>query len=472
MPPQTTQIPPQALEAERAVLGSMLIAREAVETAAEILRDEDFYKEAHRKVFQAMRGLHKARREVDRVTLAEELRRLDWLGEIGGDAALSELIRSVSTAAHVEHYARLVHEKAVLRDLIAAATEVVQSCLSEEKEPAVLLDEAQAKVLAVAQRQTVADYVPTKQLVGQVVEDIERFLQRKEAVTGIPTGLTRFDKLTAGLQKGDLVLIAARPGQGKTALALNIAAHAALSRPEPRSVAFFSLEMTGKQLINRIIASRAGVNLHELRTGFFRRERWADITSVAAELQDAPLYVVDSGFLSVLSVRSIAKRLARQLEKRGSRLDLVVIDYLQLMQGASRRTENRQQEVAEISRGLKFLAHDLDIPVLALSQLSRRVEEKGRPDGKPQLSDLRESGALEQDADMVAFIYREGQYKPNDPTLENKAEIIVAKHRNGPTGSIEVQFDRNFTRFSNLAAGEEAPSPHEEDSEFLPSNLG
>ncbi|MBI4386295.1 MAG: replicative DNA helicase [Elusimicrobia bacterium] len=466
MPPSSplSQLPPQALEAEKALLGSMLIERRAVEAALEILREEDFYKDIHRQIFRAMLNIHQANRELDRVTLAEELKRLDAFGAVGGDAALSELIHSVSTAAHAEHYARLVHEKAILRELISAATTVVQSCFDEEKEPAVLLDEAQARVLAVAQKQSIHDFLDTKTLVHDVVEDIEMFAKRKKAVTGIPTGLLKFDKWTAGLQRGDLILIAARPGQGKTSLALNVAANVVFNEAEPRSVAFFSLEMTAKQLVMRLIAGQAKVNLHSLRTGYFPRDRWPAITSVAARLAEAPLYVVDTGFLSVLSLRSVAKRLARQLEKERRRLDLVIIDYLQLMQGASRRMESRQQEVAEISRGLKFLARDLNIPVVALSQLSRRVEEKGRADGKPQLSDLRESGALEQDADLVAFIYREGTYK-DDPTLQDKAEIIIAKQRNGPTLSVPVKYLRDFTCFENLDEQDEAPAPAEEEEQ-------
>lgn len=445
-----------------AVLGSMLIDKDAVETALELLQEEHFYKDAHRRVFRAATNLYAAGQAVDSVTVAEELRRLQMLEAIGGPQFLSDLVHTVSTAAHAEHYARLVREKAILRELISTCTQVVTRCYQEEKEPAALLDEAQAQILAVAQKQPMTGFVESKKLAHEVIEDIDRLHKRKEAVTGVATGLKKFDQWTAGLQKGDLVLIAARPSQGKTALALNIAANIVLNEKEPRAVAFFSLEMTRHALMTRLIASEARANLGELRTGFFRRDRWAHITTAASRLSEAPLYINDMLLQSVLEMRSSAKRLANELRKKGQELGVVMIDYLQLMRGPSRRVESRQQEVSEISRGLKFLARDLNVPVVALSQLNRRTEDKGRPDGKPQLSDLRESGALEQDADLVAFIYREGQYKREDPTLQNKAEIIIAKQRNGPVGSFEVSFLQEYTRFENLAVEQREAEPQEE----------
>ncbi|MFH1725105.1 MAG: replicative DNA helicase [Elusimicrobiota bacterium] len=447
--PDTLHVPPQALEAEMAVLGSMLIEAEAVEKAVEILEESQFYKNAHRKVFRAALNLYDRGHAVDIVTVGEELRKLKWIGEVGGTTFLSELVHKVSTAAHVAYYARLVREKAILRELIKVSTEVIGHCYTEQKEASQLLDDAQGRILAVAQKQSVSGFHDVKALAHEVIEDIERLHQHKGDVTGVPTGLTDFDKKTAGFQKGDLILIAARPSQGKTALALNIAAHVVLHAEKPLPVAVFSLEMSRQAIMTRFIASEARVNLHDVRNGFFRRERWTDLTNAAARLSEAPLYIDDSPGLSVLDVRSRARRLAADLRSEGKTLGLLIVDYLQLMHGSARRSESRQQEVSEISRGLKFLARDLTIPVVALSQLSRRVEEKGRTDGRPQLSDLRESGALEQDADLVAFIYREGYYKPNDPTLERKAEIIVSKQRNGPTGTIHLDFDRQQTRFQN-----------------------
>lgn len=461
MPTDSLQIPPQAIDAEMAVLGSMLIEAEALEKGLELVSEEQFYKDAHKKIYKAAMNLYERGQAVDLVTVGEELRKLKALGDVGGAAYLAEVVHHVSTAAHVEHYAHIVREKAILRELIRVSTDIVGRCYSEQGEPGELLNEAQHKILAVAQKQAMAGFYDTKKLVHETITDIEKLAQRKSQVTGVPSGLADFDRKTAGFQKGDLILIAARPSQGKTALALNIAAHVVLQSDLP--VAVFSLEMSKHAIMTRFIASEARVNLHEVRNGFFRRDRWTDLTNAAARLSEAPLYVDDSPGLSALEVRTRARRLATDLRSQGKELGLVIIDYLQLMRGSSRRTESRQQEVSEISRGLKHLARDLDVPVIALSQLSRRVEDKGRGDSRPQLSDLRESGALEQDADVVSFIYREGYYKPNDPALENKAEIIVAKQRNGPVGRVEVTFRRELTRFENMERQAEGGEEEEEE---------
>ena len=423
------QVPPQALEAEMAVLGSMLIEGEAVAKAIERVEEGDFYKDAHRTIFSAIQGLFVKGTAPDLVTVGEELRTRGAIGEVGGVQYLSECVHKVSTAAHVEHYADLVHEKSILRQLINAATRIVGDCHSE-RDPEELLDEAQELILRVAQKQATSGFANVGDLAHQVIEEIEQLHQRKQAVTGVATGLIQFDKKTSGLQKGDLILIAARPSQGKTALALNIAAHVVLEKKLP--VAFFSMEMSRSAIMQRLIASEARVNLFEVRSGFFKRDRWTHLTNAAARISDSPLFIDDTP-------------------------------------GPSRRVESRQQEVSEISRGLKFLARDLNIPVVALSQLSRRVEEKGRADGKPQLSDLRESGALEQDADLVAFIYREAAYKPSDPTIdESKAEIIIAKQRQGPTGSVDVRFNRDVTRSDNLDPDAQEPGePVEEQGSII-----
>ena len=458
------QVPPQALEAEMAVIGSMLIENEAVEKAVEIVDESAFYKDAHRTIFAAIFALYQKSAPADLVTVGEELRKSGALGDVGGVAYLSECIHKVATAAHVEHYANLVHEKAILRALITTSTKIITDCFSE-KEPAALLDEAQAQILAVAQQQKSTGFVDAAELAHEVIEEIERLHQRKEAVTGVATGLTELDKKTSGFQRGDLILIAARPSQGKTALALNITTHVVLEKKLP--VAFFSMEMSRSAIMQRLISSEARVNLHEVRSGFFRRERWTHLTNAAARLSEAPLFIDDMSNLSVLDVRSRSRRLASDLKRQGKPLALIVIDYLQLMRGSSRRSENRQQEVSEISRGLKFLARDLNLPVVALSQLSRRVEEKGRADGEPQLSDLRESGALEQDADLVMAIHREGYYKRNDPTVDPaKAKIKILKQRQGPTGDIDVRFNSDVTRFDNLDQDAEEPSVVEEQGTF------
>ena len=455
------QLPPQALEAEMAVLGSMLIERDAVEKAVDVLNEKDFYQESNRKIFRVLKDLSNRGDAVDVVTAGTELRKLKQLDEVGGMDALTALINNVATAAHVDYYARLVQEKSILRELINTATSVVSACYHEAKEPKIILDEAQASILKVAERQSLRGVIEAKDLAHEVIEQIELAHNRKQAVTGVASGLKEFDRLTAGFQKSDLILIAARPSQGKTALALNIAANVVLS-DDPQPVLVFSMEMSRHAIMERLIASEARVNLQQVRNGFFPRSRWTDLTNSAARFSEAPLYIVDSPGLSVLAIRSISRQLASELRRKGKNLSLVIVDYLQLIRGSSFRAESRQQEVSEISRGLKFLARDLNIPVVALSQLSRRPEEKGRVDGRPQLSDLRESGALEQDADLVAFIYREAYYKPNDPTLENKAEIIVAKQRQGPTASVPVSFIREHTRFGNATTETEPAAEMEE----------
>jgi len=466
MPTDTLQLPPQALDAEMAVLGSMLIENFAVERVLEVMAEDMFYKDAHRKIFQAVSNLYARQSKADIVTVAEELRTLKWLGEVGGVTYLKELTDKVSTAAHAEHYARIVREKAVLREIIRTSTEVAAQCYAEEMEVDKLLDEAQARILKIAQRQTSDSFAHAKELAHKVIDDLEKMSKHRDDIRGVPSGFNDLDKLTSGFQKGDLILIAARPGQGKTSLALNIAAHAVLRAKTPIPTAFFSLEMSNQDIMMRLIASEANINVFKVRTGHFPKENWAELTSAAYKISEAPLSIDDSSSLTVLQVRSRARRLAHWLAQNGKQLGLIVIDYLQLMQGGYRRSESRQQEVADISRGLKQLARDLKVPVIALSQLSRKTEEKGRSDARPQLSDLRESGALEQDADLVAMIYREGYYKRDDPELEKKAELIVAKHRNGPTGTVQLRFFREFTRFGNADIREEPKGEEEAQVSF------
>ncbi len=460
------QLPPQALEAEMAVLGSMLIEREAVDRAVEFLDEADFYKESHRKVFRAVAQLQGANQAVDMVTVAEVLRAQKVLADVGGAPFLKELADKVSTAAHVDHYARIVREKAILRDLINVATKVVGECYGESKDASQLLDEAQSQIITVSQRQSVNDFHSAKDLAHQVITDIEKLHQRKGEVTGIGTGLKRFDSMTAGFQRGDLILIAARPSQGKTALALNIMAHVVLNPKNPTPTAFFSLEMSKNAIMTRLIASEARVNLHQARNGFFPRDRWTDLTNAASRMSEAPLYIDDSSMVSILDVRARARRLQRRLQESGKELGLIVVDYLQLMRGPNRRVENRQQEVSEISRGLKHLARDMNLPVVALAQLNRRSEDKGRVDNKPQLSDLRDSGSLEQDADVVALIHREGYYNRNDPSVAHNAELIIAKQRNGPTGNCELTFISELARFENKEMGGETGEEEEAQASF------
>ncbi|MBI3289726.1 MAG: replicative DNA helicase [Elusimicrobia bacterium] len=462
---QNPATPPQALEAEMAVLGSMLIEREAAEKALDVLHEADFYLDAHKRVYRAIHRLLTAGQAVDAVTVSEELRKKAELDAVGGGSFLAELINKVTTAAHVQYYASLVKEKAILRELIGAATGVVTACYAMEKEPKQILDEAQGAILKVSERQTLQGVVEAKEIVHEVVDQIERAHHNKQEVTGVSTGLRAFDRMTTGFQKSDLILIAARPSQGKTALALNMVAHATLEKGIP--VLFFSLEMNRHAIMQRFIAAEAKVNLKDIRTGYFKRDRWQDLTGAAARFAEAPLFINDNPGMTVFNVRAISRQLLSRLRQERKELGMVVIDYLQLLRGGGGgRNENRQQEVSEISRGLKQLARELNVPVIALSQLSRASEDKTRLDNKPKLSDLRESGSLEQDADLVAMIHREGYYKPNDPTLENKAEIIIAKQRQGPTGSVPVTFLRNFTRFVDEAGAEEPVAFEESQTQF------
>ena len=447
-----------------AVLGSMLIEREAAEKALDVLHETDFYLDAHKRIFRSVNALFGAGQAIDVVTVSEELRKKSELDGIGGGAFLAELINKVTTAAHVEYYARLVKEKAILRDLISAATGIVTACYTQEKEPKLILDEAQGSILKVSERQTLQGVIEMKDLVHEVVDQIEKAHHSKQEVTGIPTGLRAFDRMTTGFQKSDLILIAARPSQGKTAIALNMVAHAVLEKNLP--VLFFSLEMNRHAIMQRFIASEAKVNLKDIRTGYFKRDRWQDLTGAAARFAEAPLFINDNPGMTVFNVRAISRQLMTRLRQEKKQLGMVVIDYLQLLRSGASRTENRQQEVSEISRGLKQLARELNLPVIALSQLSRASEDKTRLDNRPKLSDLRESGSLEQDADVVALIHREGYYKPNDPTLENKAEIIIAKQRQGPTGSVPLTFLRSITRFVDETSTEEPAAFEETQTQF------
>ncbi|OGR91293.1 MAG: replicative DNA helicase [Elusimicrobia bacterium RBG_16_66_12] len=457
-------IPPNSPEAEMAVLGSMMIEKEATERALEILDESHFHVAAHRTIFRVLEALNRADKAIDLVTVGEELSRIKQLDTIGGMSVLTDMLHKVATAAHVEHYARIVHDKAVLRELIRTASSILQDCYSE-KEPTLLLDEAQAQIMTVAQRQTANKFADTKEMMQKAIEHMELLHKNKNSVTGVATGFKQFDSMTAGLHPGNLILIAGRPGHGKTSLAMNIAVNI-IMKSANRSVAFFSMEMDKSDIACRLISCQAGISMQKVRSGYFKREQWGDLTSAAARLAETSLFVDDSAGLSVLEVRGRARRLANDLRKKGKPLSLIIIDYLQLMHGSSRRTENRQQEVAEISRGLKFLARDLGIPVIALSQLSRRVEDKARSDGRPQLSDLRDSGSLEQDADVVAFIFREAASRAHDLSLDpKKAEIILAKQRQGPTGVVHVHFDPELTRFGNLDATAEEPW-HDEQASF------
>lgn len=444
------RIPPQAIDAEMAVLGSMLLDAEAVETAFEILKPEHFYKDAHQKIFAAMKNLVDRSQAIDIVTLSEELKRSNLLTQLGGELYLTQLVDKVATSAHVKHYAEIVYKKFVVRDLIRTATSLVQRCYKEEDdEPQTLIDEAADQIYKLSQKQKLSGFVSSKDLAPEVMTNLEKALQNKNAIQGVPTGLDGFDHRTGGLRKSDLIILGARPSQGKTALALNIAYHACVECKIP--VAFFSLEMGKHSIFERMLGAASMVEIHRLRSGWFERSKWADLTRELGRLASAPFFIDDTSGISITELRMRSRRLASELKKQGKELGLIIIDYLQLIRGGERRVESRQQEVSEISRMLKDLARTLQVPVLALSQLSRKNEDKSRSDNKPQLSDLRESGSIEQDADVVALIHRDWYYKRDDESLKNKATLIIAKQRNGPVGDVPLAFFGEYALFTNPA---------------------
>ncbi len=434
------RVPPQNIEAEQAVLGAMLIKKEAIAEVQEILQPDDFYREAHRIVYEAMVQLQNNDEAVDLVTLTEQLRKSEQLDKIGGLAFITQLANAVPTAANVVYHAKIVKEKAELRSLINAATAIASAAYEDNTDVENIMDDAEKKILAVANRQNGGAFESMKSIVMRTFERINVLYESKGGLTGISSGFKDLDKLTAGLQKSDLILVAARPSMGKTAFTLNIASYVGTHGGK---VAFFSLEMSKEQLMQRMLCAEGGIDATKLRTGQLDTQEWNKLVHVADTLSRAPIYIDDTAGITVMELRSKARRL-----KAEHGLDLIIIDYLQLMQGRpSKNGDNRQQEISEISRSLKALARELDVPVIALSQLSRSVES--RQIKKPMLSDLRESGSLEQDADIVMFLYREDYY---DKDTENKniTDIIVAKHRNGPVDTISLFFQKEYTKFRDL----------------------
>lgn len=434
------RVPPQNIEAEQAVLGAMLIKKEAIAEVQEILQPDDFYREAHRIVYEAMVQLQNNDEAVDLVTLTEQLRKSEQLDKIGGLAFITQLANAVPTAANVVYHAKIVKEKAELRSLINAATAIASAAYEDNTDVENIMDDAEKKILAVANRQNGGAFESMKSIVMRTFERINVLYESKGGLTGISSGFKDLDKLTAGLQKSDLILVAARPSMGKTAFTLNIASYVGTHGGK---VAFFSLEMSKEQLMQRMLCAEGGIDATKLRTGQLDTPEWNKLVHVADTLSRAPIYIDDTAGITVMELRSKARRL-----KAEHGLDLIIIDYLQLMQGRpSKNGDNRQQEISEISRSLKALARELDVPVIALSQLSRSVES--RQIKKPMLSDLRESGSLEQDADIVMFLYREDYY---DKDTENKniTDIIVAKHRNGPVDTISLFFQKEYTKFRDL----------------------
>ncbi len=428
---------PQNIEAEQSVLGAILIDNEAMSIALEIIGPSDFYKDAHKKIFTAMIDLYEKHEPIDLITLTDYLRSTNLLDEIGGEQYMAFLATAVPTSANIRQHAKIVKEKALLRGLINSGTEIVKRVFEDPSDPDELLDFAEKLIFDISAKKVKGSFVSLKNLMADTFTTIERLYDRKEAITGIPSGFKDLDEYTSGFQNGDLIIIGGRPSMGKTAFGLNIARYVGVELREP--VAIFSLEMSNQQIAFRMLCSEAMVDSSHLKKGMIRKEDWHRLTSAAGRLAESLIFIDDSSNTSVLEMRAKARRL--KMEKG---LSLIIVDYLQLMRGRG-NFERREQEISEISRGLKALAKELDVPVIALSQLNRAVEQ--RIDKRPTLADLRESGAIEQDADVILFLYRDDQYNKNSPE-KNVAEVNIAKQRNGPAGvTVKLTFLSHCTRF-------------------------
>lgn len=437
------KLPPQNIEAEQSILGGILIENEALNTVVEFLEDGDFYREAHQKIFNCMIALSERNEPLDLITITNELKKKKELEEVGGASYLAGLVESVPTAANIAYYAKIVKEKSILRKLISTATEIVTQSFQEGKDLEDFLDEAEQAIFRISEHRVKPAFYPIKEIVKESFKVIEQLYEKKELITGVPSGFKDLDRKTAGFQNADLIIVAGRPSMGKTAFCLNVAQHAAITAKVPTAV--FSLEMSKEQLAIRLLCAEGRVDSARLRSGFLSESDWPKLTMAAGALSDAPIFIDDTPAISVLELRAKARRL-----KADRGLALIVVDYLQLMRGRS-GVERREQEISEISRSLKALAKELNIPVIAISQLSRKAED--RPGRKPQLSDLRESGAIEQDADVILFIYRDEVYNP-DSDHKGTAEVIIGKQRNGPTGKIDLSFLSEFTTFKDLFRGD------------------
>ncbi|MCG6533089.1 MAG: replicative DNA helicase [Syntrophales bacterium LBB04] len=438
------RVPPQNLEAEQSVIGGILLDNQALNSVLEVLRVEDFYSEAHRKIFAAIVELYDRNEPSDLITLSNILKSKNQLDQAGGASYLSSLADNVPSAANIDHYSKIVKEKSTLRKLIGTATDILSKSYNAGTDIDTVLDEAEQAIFDISENKIRPSFSPFKDIIKASIKTIERLYERKEVVTGVPTGFEKIDDITSGLQKSDLIIIAGRPSMGKTAFALNMAQSAALEANIP--VAIFSLEMSKEQLALRMLSSEARVDSQRIRRGFLGEADWPRLISAAGRLSEAPIYIDDTPAITVLEMKAKARRLSSTVN-----LGLIILDYLQLMRGGGYR-DSREQEISEISRSLKALAKELNVPVVALSQLNRKVEDRG--DKRPQMADLRDSGAIEQDADVIAFIYRDEVYNKSDENSEKGfAEIIIGKQRNGPTGMVKLLFQDRFTRFDNLARG-------------------
>ncbi|MBI5141658.1 MAG: replicative DNA helicase [Nitrospirae bacterium] len=443
-PSSLHNIPPQNLDAEQSVLGGILLENEAIAKALEMISAADFYKEAHRRIFNRMLDLYERNEPIDLVTLTDELTKRKELEGVGGASYLAEVVSMAPTAANIRHYCKIVREKSTLRSLITSATEIVQEAFQSPGGVDELIDTAERKIFDISEKRIRQSFVATKEIIHDTIEMVERLYDRKEMITGVPSGFRDLDEKTAGFQPGDLVIIAGRPSMGKTAVALNIAQNVAVRNKEP--VGLFSLEMSKEQLVLRMLCSEAMVNSQKVRTGYVSKTDWPLLTSAAGRIFDAPIYIDDSPINTALEMRAKSRRL-----KMEHGLSLIIVDYLQLMKGRA-GIDSREQEISDISRSLKALARELKVPVIALSQLNRAVEQRKPP--KPMLSDLRESGAIEQDADVIIFVYREEVYNKDDPNLKGRAELIIGKQRNGPIGTVNLAYLEEFTTFKDYTEGD------------------
>ena len=433
------RIPPHSVEAEQSVLGSILLDKEAMISVSETLVPEDFYKEAHKVIYESMLKLYNSQSEIDLITLTDELRDQGYLDDIGGIAYITSLSTVVPTTSNIKYYVNIVKEKSISRQLISAANDIINLGYDGSAKVEYVLENAEKKIFDIMQSKNQKGYTPIKDVLVESFTKLEELYNRKQHITGVPTGFAELDYKTAGLHGSELILVAARPAMGKTAFALNLATNAALRGNAP--VAIFSLEMSKDQLVNRILCSEAMVDSNKVRTGKLDEDDWVKLAGAIGPLSEAEMYIDDTPGISVMEIRTKCRKL--KMEKN---IGLVVIDYLQLVQG-NKRTASREQEISEISRSLKILAKEINVPVIALSQLSRAVEQ--RPDHRPMLSDLRESGAIEQDADIVMFLYRDDYYN-KESEKKDIAEVIIAKQRGGQTGTVELLWMGNYTKFVNL----------------------
>lgn len=438
--PEHLRIPPNNIEAEQSVLGSLMLEKDAIIKIADTLKPGDFYKDAHNDIYETMLELYETREPLDVLSISNRLEEKSRLEQIGGASYLASLVNSVPSASNVAHYAKVVQKKAMLRRLIVAASDIVEMGYDESEDVQKILDEAEQRLFKVSQKYIKQDFVPIKSILENAFERIDELHKGDHAFRGVPSSYPDLDNMLSGFQKSDLIILAARPSVGKTTFALDLARQIGIY--SKTAVGIFSLEMGSDQLVDRMIAAQSGVDLWRLRTGKLQNDDFQKIGEAIGVISEAPIFIDDSGSLNIMEMRTMARRLQSE-----HNLGMIIIDYLQLMEGRSRGGDNRVQEISEISRGLKQLARELNIPVMALSQLSRAVES--RPDQIPKLSDLRESGSIEQDADVVMFLYREDRVKPDTPN-KNIADVIIAKHRNGPVGKIQLYFQDNSTTFKSL----------------------